>query len=79
MKTIILAAAFAAISLALPGAASAQQADPTQALIAEWQAMRLSQEHAETAISRVIAAYESRLSTAMEWLKAAQAETQPKQ
>jgi len=79
LRRLTLAAAFAAIPLSLPAAASAQQADPTEALIAEWRAMRLSQEHTETAISRVIQSYETRLATAMEWLRQAQAEAAQKQ
>jgi hypothetical protein len=75
LRTLVLAAAIAAISVS----ASAQQADPTEALIAEWRAMRLSQDHTETAISRLIQAYETRLVTAMEWLKAAQDEAAQKQ
>jgi hypothetical protein len=71
LRALILAAALAAA--AFPAAAQ-QQPDPTQALIAEWQALRLQQEHAETAISRVIASYEARLATAMEWLRQVQAE-----
>jgi hypothetical protein len=68
---------FAATLLAAAVPAAAQQADPTQAVIAEWQALQLSTQHTEAAIGRLIASYEARLATAMEWLKAAQRE--PKQ
>jgi predicted component of type VI protein secretion system len=65
---------FAAALIAAAVPAVAQQADPTQAMIAEWQALQLSTQHTEAAIARVIASYEARLATAMVWLKAAQAE-----
>ena len=54
------------------GSAVAQQPDPNQQLFAEWQALQLQQGHAEAAINRLVAGYEARLQTAMQWLKAAQ-------
>ena len=67
---VLLAAAVAFAAVPAP----AQQADPNQGLALEWQALQLQQTHAEQAINRLIAAYELRLATAMDWLKAAQAE-----
>jgi hypothetical protein len=73
-----------AIGLAiLPVAVSAQQApDPVQSLSTEWSAMMTAQGHVAgklgdlvTAYQQQQAAYEARLATAMEWLKAAQAKT----
>lgn len=74
MKSILLALIFAcALALPLPVLAQ-QQSDPVAALNQEWAALELAQQHSEAAINRVIAAYEARLATAMEWLKAAQDE-----
>lgn len=74
MKSVLIAVVFAcALSLPLPVLAQ-QQPDPNQALAAEWQAAQLALHHSEEAINRLIAAYEARLATAIDWLKAAQAE-----
>ena len=64
--------AAAALALAVSLGHAQQQPDPVVDLNREWAALELAQQHTETAINRVIAAYEARLATAMEWLKAAQ-------
>ena len=64
-----------ALAVAFPAHAQsgAQQPDPAyQALALEWQALALQQHHAEEAINRLVASYEARLTTAMDWLKRAQ-------
>lgn len=66
----VITLAFCAAIIVSP--AVAQQLDPTQQLQAEWQAAQLAQRHAEDAIGRLIASYEARLQTAMEWLQQAQ-------
>ena len=66
------AAALAAV-LAAPALAQQPPPDPYRDLAGEWQALQLQQSHAEDAINRLIASYEARLQTALQWLQKAQA------
>jgi hypothetical protein len=87
----VLAAVIFACALALPLPVLAQQPptappDPAVAIFGEWQAMLLAQNHAAERVNELImtwhqsqAAYEARLATAMEWLKAAQGQAKAKE
>ncbi|HEX6441482.1 MAG TPA: hypothetical protein VF007_04795, partial [Stellaceae bacterium] len=70
MKQLFAAALVSAL-IAGPALAQ-QQPEPSPALAAEWAALQLQQNHTETAINRLIASYEARLATAMQWLRQAQ-------
>ena len=79
MRVIIRAFAFGiglAVLSPVEGPAEGQQPppDPLARLGAEYEARRLADEHFLAALNQTIAAYEARLQTAMQWLKAAQTE-----